>query len=193
MLLLALIGMIFAVILYIVIQVMHTMYLLADFRIVFNACFPQRTVRLKRAKNPRSDWITSGLIKSCNKKSALYKKFIKNPNPETKKRYICCRNKLKSILKKAENNFYRNKFNQVKGNLTQTWKLIGTLLNNNKLSDTVKVFVKDVTKITDPQEIVELFNKFFVCIGDRLAQSIPAASTSFSSYLNDTKSYKDSF
>src|ERR1043165_1610769 len=58
---------------------------ISRFSNVFNACFPQRTVRLKRAKNPRSAWITSGLIKSCNKKSALYKKFIRNPNPEIKK------------------------------------------------------------------------------------------------------------
>jgi hypothetical protein len=161
---------------------------------IFNDYFPQRTVKLKKVNNPRSDWITSGLIRSCNKKSILYKRYIKNPNSETKKKYISYRNKLKTVLKKAEKEYYKNKFSQLKGNLTQTWKLIGTIINKNKRNSTiVKEFIKDGSKITDPQEIVDHFNNLFVHIGDQLAQSIPRASTSFSSYLNDTESYRDSF
>ena len=163
------------------------------FSLIFDEHFPQKIARQTRAKTPRSEWITSGLIKSCNKKSILYKKYIKNPSPETKNKYIRYRNKLKSILRKAEKDYYGNKFKQFQGNLTKTWKLLGNILNKNKPSSIITEFLKDGSLITDPQEIAEHFNDFFVNIGEKLANSIPTASTVFSSYLSDTESYKDSF
>jgi Notch-like protein len=126
-------------------------------------------------------------------KSRLYKKFLKNPTPENKNKYICYRNKLKSTLHKAEKDFYRAKFKQFQGNLTQTWKVLGSLLNKNKQTDTVKEFLKDGVKITDPQEIVEHFNDFFVNIGETLAKSITAVPTLYSSFLSSAESYKESF
>jgi hypothetical protein len=98
-----------------------------------------------------------------------------------------------SILIKAEKDFYRIKFQQFQGNLTQTWKLIEIVLNKNKQIDNVKEFVKDGSIITDPYAIVEHFNDFFTNIGEKLAKTIPAASTEFSTYLKSTESYKDSF
>lgn len=163
------------------------------FSLIFEEYFPQKCFKQTRAKTPRKEWITSGLVKSCNKKSYLYKKYIKNPNVENKTKYIRYRNKLKSILHKAEKDFYRAKFKQFQGNLTQTWKLLGTILNKNKQSNIVTEFVKNGCTITDPQEIVEYFNDFFVNIGEKLAKSIPAASSKFSSYLPGTESYKNSF
>ena len=90
------------------------------------------------------------------------------------------------MLTKAEKDFYRIKFQQFQGNLTQTWKLIGTVLNKNKQTDNVKEFVKDQSIITDPHEIVEHFNDLFTNIGEELAKTISTASTEFISYLKST-------
>ena len=137
--------------------------------------------------------MTSGLVKSCNKKCLLYKKYIKNPSTTNKDTYVRYRNKLKSLLIKAEKDFYRIKFQQFQGNLSLTWKLIKTVLNKNKQIDIVKEFVKDGSVINDPREIVEHFNYLFTNIGENLEKSIPAASTTFSSHLKSTESYKNSF
>ncbi len=77
--------------------------------------------------------------------------------------------------------------------MSQTWKLLGTILNKNKQPDTVKEFIKDGSVISDPQQVVEYFNDFFVNIGETLAKSIPITSKTFYSYLDSTISYKNSF
>ena len=69
--------------------------------------------------------------------------------------------------------------------------MIGNILNKNKQTNIVEEFVKDGLTISNPQEIVENFNNYFVSIGEKLAESIPAASASFSSYLNNSN--MDSF
>ena len=48
------------------------------FTTIFNDHFPLRSFKLSKSKTPRQEWITSGLIKSCNRKSTLYKKYKKN-------------------------------------------------------------------------------------------------------------------
>ena len=55
---------------------------------IFDDHFPQKNLKLSRTKTPRKDWITKGLVKSCNKKSILYKKYIVNPTSENKSKYI---------------------------------------------------------------------------------------------------------
>ena len=46
--------------------------------------------------------MTQGLLRSCNKRSKLYKKYKISKKVEDKLKYIKYRNKLKSLLKKAE-------------------------------------------------------------------------------------------
>lgn len=41
-------------------------------------------------------------IRSCKKKSQLYKKYILNPSDNTKANFVQFRNKLKSLLRAAE-------------------------------------------------------------------------------------------
>ena len=93
------------------------------FNNLFNEHFPLKSVKLYRADMPRSDWITPGLIKSCNKKSLLYKCYKNNPTPENRSKYIRYRNKLKLLLKKAQKVFYSCKFKKYEGDLKKTWKL----------------------------------------------------------------------
>jgi len=41
---------------------------------LFDTHFPLQEFKFTKRMTPRTDWITPGLIKSCNKKSSLYKK-----------------------------------------------------------------------------------------------------------------------
>ena len=95
----------------------------------FDKCFPEKTVKLSNRMTPRHDWMTKGLMKSCVKKSKLYRKYCKNRTKENKKRYITYRNNLKKILRLSEIRFYKDKFNLTMGNMKETWRLVGLVLN----------------------------------------------------------------
>jgi hypothetical protein len=87
---------------------------------LFNTFFPLRSSRSSKSNTPRKDWITKGLIKSCKKKSLLYKSYLKNCTPDTKSRYVKYRNKLKTPWQKAERHYIRQQFHLFAGNLRQT-------------------------------------------------------------------------
>jgi len=158
---------------------------------IFEKSFPLKKVKKNYKFLPRKPWITSGLVKSCNNKEKLYKCFIKNPNEVTKNRYKTYRNKLNALLQKAENMYYREKFDTFKTNIKHTWKLIRNILNRNSnevLSDSFKINNSDVS---DKSIIVEKFNEYFTNIGPSLANNIPDMADNPLSYMKGN--YKDSF
>jgi len=55
-------------------------------------------------------WTTSALIKSCNTKSKLYKKYIINFSAAIKSKFCTYRNKFKILLNSAEKSYYSDLF-----------------------------------------------------------------------------------
>src|SRR5688572_6153204 len=51
---------------------------LTKFNNGFNACFPLKP-KLNWRHSPRKEWMTAGLVRSCNTKSLLFKKFTCKP------------------------------------------------------------------------------------------------------------------
>jgi len=112
--------------------------------------------------------MTMALANSCHRKSVLHKTFKKNPTIENKAKFTKYRNKLKTLLIKAEWDYYKKKLDLYAGNLQQTWKLLGLVLNQSKKSSSCDSFTKDGMVIDNPTEIVEHFNDYFVNIGKNL-------------------------
>jgi len=130
----------------------------------FDDHFQLKFTKQRTSKTSRHDWITTGLMKYCIKKSILYKIYKRRPTPENKSKYICYRNRLKTSLNRAERDFYRNKFKLLAGNLSQAWKLLRNVINKNRPSTIVDSFVKDRITISNPKDVVEHFNDFFVTL-----------------------------
>ena len=81
-----------------------------------------------------------------------------------KKNYKVYRNKFNKIKRIAKMH-YSNKLNEVKGNLRLTWKLISQIINKNKSrSELPNNFLKKDNLISDPFEIANYFNEYFVNI-----------------------------
>src|ERR1700690_1995477 len=108
-------------------------------------------------------------MKSCIKKSKLYRKFCKNRSKINKDKYISYRNKLKCLLHKAEKMYYGDKLKLVSGNIRETWKLLGSILNKSACNVSLQSFKIDGVDTENKQEIVEKFNDYFVSIGSKLA------------------------
>jgi len=104
----------------------------------FEFDLPLHTLSVSNRMMLRHLWMTKGLMKSSIKKSKLYKQFQKSKSIVHKDQYIAYRNELKIQLRSAEKNYYSDKFFQSKGNMHQTWKGIGSILNQKKLSTIAK-------------------------------------------------------
>ena len=159
------------------------------YRISFEKNFPQKKISHKLT--PRHEWMTKGLIKSCFKKSTLYKKYKKTGRQVDKDRYLLYNKKLKKLLNRTEKTYYYNKFKCLAGDLRNTWKLLSNLTGKVQREGIANSFIVDGAMITNNVEIVEKLNEYFVDVGSRLAASIQPTVTHFSDYLK--KSYVNSF
>ena len=155
---------------------------------LFEICFPLRSSTFKAAVKPQSEWMTQSLIRACNKRSTLYKKYRTKPSPKKRAKYVAYRNKLKTILKKAQKMFYLSKFNYLMGNLQLTWKLLGSITKGHHAEAVTELFTENGVEITDRNVIVDKFNDYFVNIGNLLANSIPATDSNVLDYLGKSQS-----
>ena len=133
---------------------------------------------------PRKEWMTAGLATSCEQKSILYKQYITTGANESRVKFIMYRNKLKTLLNKAENDYYSLKFKNCSNDSKRTWQIINSMLNKNiQHIAPPSEFNLDNSLITDANEIAENFNEYFVNIGKKLAQNIGDPKNSFLSYM----------
>ena len=87
--------------------------------------------------------------------------------------YKSYRNKLTSILRKSEKQYYNQLLIEQKGNVKNIWKILNTIIrkprNSHNYSD---AFVDKGNFITDKNEMVNKFNEYFVNVGIELANNI---------------------
>ena len=72
----------------------------------------------------------------------------------------------------------------MQNNTNDKWKFIQKIITKNETDDSILMIKKDGAEITDPTEIVENFNHFFVNIGSTLAYDLPETSHDFESYFD---------
>ena len=97
----------------------------------FNTCFPLKSTSVSYRRTPRKEWMTYGLAKFCEMKSVLYKKMKRQKTIEAKQKVTVYRNKLNTLIGKAEKDFYAKKLSECHGNAKRTWKIINNLVNKN--------------------------------------------------------------
>ena len=153
---------------------------------IFEKCFPVQILKFSKNKTPRHEYITPGLLRSCHKKSVLYKKQLRHPTDQNKEKYIKFRNKLKTLLQKVKKNYYSQRLQFVNGNIHETWKILNSVINKAKRNDMPLYFIKDNLQINSPSDIAKHFNDYFSNIGTELANSIPVTTKQYSSYLRNS-------
>ena len=98
-------------------------------------------------------------------------------------KYKKYRNKLTSIIRVSEKQYYQNKLFEVKENMSKTWKVLNSMLYRNAKHD--KIDEMDINGVTenDPKNIANKFNEFFTNIGPNLAKQIPKSNLSAGHFL----------
>ena len=118
-------------------------------------------------------WFTNGLRNACIKRKRLYKDYIKNRTLDAQVKYKSYRNKLTSILRKSEKQYYNQLLIEQKGNVKNIWKILNTIIRKPKNSHNYPdAFVDKGNFITDKNEMVNKFNEYFVNVGIELANNI---------------------
>ena len=102
------------------------------FKTAYNKSFSFKRLSRKRAKD--KPWITTGLKESIKQKHLLYQKFIFDRSEDNRIAYKTFKNKLRSIIRKAEVNSYKNIFNSKTQSIKEMWKELGNLLHTSKKS-----------------------------------------------------------
>lgn len=136
----------------------------------------RQKIRLKKLY--QTPWITKEILAARKLKNKLCKRFIYNPNDTNENNYKTSRNKFNKTKRLAKKSYYKGKFQEsqgtIQGNIRQTWKLINEITNKNKSSsELLDNFMKGDNIITDPNEIANNFNQYFVNVGPKLAEKIP--------------------
>jgi hypothetical protein len=140
---------------------------------LYNECFPRRRISRKRVKNKK--WLTKGLLISIRYKNKLYKKYLTRPNEVNKAAYVHYKNKLLTILRKAEKEYYTKLLLDDKNSIGQIWKVYSQVLGTAKQKKSLKLskLVVNNESITGDSNIANAFNGYFANIGTELSLKYP--------------------
>ena len=158
---------------------------------IYDRCFPEKLVSLKHKAVPRKPWMTYCLAKSCHTKYKLYRRFVKCPSECNKTKYVAYRNRLNILLRKAEQIYYREKFETHKNNLTIVWKTIKGIINSKQTPSFTDYIYINNERVTDKSLMAQKFNEYFTNIGPSLAKKISDINIDYMQYLKGN--FKDTF
>ena len=154
-----------------------------------NKYMPIRRVNFHKHKHKKSNWITSGIIKSIKYRDNLYKLVKGTPNDTmeylNRRQNLRVYNRiLKRLIREAKRNFYNNKFDKYKCDSKKTWSTINEIMNKNNSKKNVDYFIINQNKISDKNIITNHFNNYFSQIGPSMASNIPhIPDCTFTNYL----------
>ena len=138
------------------------------FQNITNKYFPvkKKFISTKRLNSP---WLTTRLIKCIRNKHWLFQKFKQNIITYEMYQMYC--KLLKLTLMMAEQNCYRNRFRDARGNSSKCWKILNTMLGKN-VKDNTKEFLINNELTKDSQIIADSFGGFFHSVPNIVKQGI---------------------
>ena len=112
---------------------------------------------------------------ACNKKNNLYKCFLKSRTKHSLNKYKVYKNKLTTILRNAEKDYYDKLLNSKQSDIKGTWKILNSMIKGNSSGNSYpEKFNDNGNCITDCKAIANGFNNFFTNVGPSLASKITA-------------------
>jgi len=144
--------------------------------------FPTTIKKCNNRKAEGKPWIMPWLQEACSRKNDLHTKFVKNPSPENKAKYLKRKKWVEKQLYKSKKNYFSNQIEKYTTNAKKQWKIVNEVISNTKPRNKItKLKLHDKT-ITDDKHISETFNTYFCSIAGKLKNEIPP--TNHRSYPN---------
>lgn len=158
---------------------------------LFDEHAPLRTHTKKELSLKTKPWIDNSIKNAMKIRDMLFRKYRRSKSEVLRNRvfneYKSQRNKVIFLAKKSKNNYYKNYFSKFKNNISKTWMGIKKVISCKKsnCSSNNITLNHEGAITTDLDKIVNIFNNFFVSVGSKIAEKIPAAEKSFTSFLKN--------
>ena len=117
------------------------------------------------------------MLRMIRKKNKLFKKFCLSQLRSDEKKFKKIRNRVINVLRKARQEYYKNVFLLNRNSIRKTWKTINELLGKRK-KQIPTTFESEGTFVTEPTEIANKFNDYFINIGISVSDSVPQSINS---------------
>ena len=152
--------------------------------------FLEECVKFNIYKHKRSNWITSGILKSIEFRDKLYKR-LKMCSPENSECELLKYNLkiyndyLNRCIMTAKKEFYHNELNKYRNHIRKPWDTLKEIMNKKNFKSYFALcFVTEGIEITGTKNIADKFNQYFTEIGLKIAKSINTANKApFNHYL----------
>ena len=109
---------------------------------------------------------------ACLTKNKLYKRYLKQRTNVHLQEYKLYRIRLTSVIRTAQKTYFNELFMHSNNSIKNAWQNINSLICNNNRYANINELKKNNTHITDPKEISDVFNDFFVNDGLRSNENI---------------------
>ena len=111
------------------------------------------------------------------KKNTLYKNFLRSRTQSAQVKYKTYKNKLTTILRVSEKQYYNKVLVQEKNNMKGTWAFLNTIIKKGHQAPSYpQEFVDNGSVVENSMDIANGFNQFLVDIGQNLAKNIEPPS-----------------
>ncbi len=124
-----------------------------------------------RCKGYTAPWVTDEFLNLSKERDFRRLKAQKEKSESAWLLYKESRNKVNNLGKTLKRKYYCSKIDDCKNDSAKLWKTLKEMLPNTKSGSTINSVVdKNGVQCTEPKEIANNFNEFFVSIGKKLAE-----------------------
>ena len=147
-----------------------------EFRDLYDSAFPWAKNKRKK-KDEEKPWLDNQTFKDLvSEKSHLYTKKVKQGLGQNEEERLADLNReVNRARRKLKREYFKNKLDEIKGDLRATWQVLGEALRGRKSNirgDVCRYFEKNGVGITDGKAIADGFCDFYCKVGPELAAKI---------------------
>ena len=155
---------------------------------------PVKKMTQKEVGLQQRPWINRTILACMFERDKLHKIFFKETNPilrlEMHQIYKTKRNLVTSQLRNSKKEYFNAFFEENQSNIKETWKGIRNLINVSKKSKSnINKIIENGKEITNPIEIADILNNFYINIGENVEEKIPNGNKTFLHYLSDRNAF----
>ena len=141
-----------------------------------NQVFPIIQLSNRESKKRRKSWMSTGILKSMDRRDELFKKWLKTRDSASRKAYNKCRNRVNRVIKAAQRLADANSIKNSQSDVKKFWKNLNRITKRKSKNDStlpISLKVNDTKSINDAQSIANHMNHHFVEKGYNLASKLP--------------------
>ena len=140
---------------------------------IIDKYIPLRKMTNREFKRRYKPWITNGIIKSINRKNKLFNRYCKTKDLNVKEQvyndYKLLRHSINELLRISKKSFYASYFTEHNANIKKIWQGIKEIINIKSKNFNYPTSIEvNNNIITDPVEICNNFNNYFINIADQI-------------------------